>query len=747
MIRSDDNQAISHDDSLTPVRRAVAMMIPSSEMISPDGVGQGAANLDGYLHALRRTWLWCLIAGVVLAAVTTVAVWNLASDKYTAAADLQAFTVAPRVLNAGTAQPAEKYETFISNIQQLLQSPVTLTQALSNPTVKDHPLVRAEAADPENWLLKNLRVSNPRNSEILRVAVTVPDPDLAANLANSVVAAYMKEVVDKEQANRREKLQRLEVHQGSQAEAERTRRAKLEELAKTLGSTDVEALSLQQQIRLTQAQQIKTELAKTQVERMRTEAEVKVLAQREQDFDKVEVPAGEVDLMVAADPIGRFLLEDIAAMESGNLTAGSLSKSTNGAGSSTNATLGRGRQMIQELQDRLDRVRKSMALQWKAEQRRELRTLSEQKLAESQSLADLEANLKKEADKYDEEFKMIGGKSYQVEIENEEIKRLNVVMDNISREIEFEKIEQGSEARVKVISPAIKPAAPNRPGRLVLAGMAGMLVFVLPGIGMVLLDVRSQRVSSVNEVQERLGLPMFGSVPMLPSRVTRGLDGASKRGRRWQAVLSEAVSGIRANLLRVSDVRVVMVTSSVGGEGKTTVATQLAMSLARIGKRTALVDFDLPRPAVNNVFDLPLEPGICDVLRSDCSLEDIVHEVQLPNLTVITSGIADASSARYMNSPRLAEVLDELRGQFDYVIVDGSPLVPVADARVVSRYVDGAICCVLRDVSRLKLIRQAADILTTFDVRLLGTVVTAKQDTYYLSPNGDREERVQSTVG
>jgi capsular exopolysaccharide synthesis family protein len=444
--------------------------------------------------------------------------------------------------------------------------------------------------------------------------------------------------------------------------------------------------------------------------------------------------------------MGRFLLDDIAALEFGNLTAGSLSNSANSVGTPANATLGRGRQMIQELSDRLGRIEKTMAMQWKAEQRRELRAAMVQKLAEAESLVDLEVNLTREANKYDEEFKAIGGKSLEVEIQNEEIKRLNVVMDSISREIEFAKIEQDSEARVRVISPAVKPNTANRPGRTLLAGMAGMLVFVLPSIGMVLLDVRSQRVSSVNEVQDRLGLPVFGSVPMLPSRVTRGLDGSSKRGRRWQAVLSEAVSGIRANLLRLDDVRVVMVTSSVGGEGKTTVATQLAMSLARIGKRTALVDFDLPRPAVNNVFDLPLEPGICDVLRSDCSLADIVHEVPLSNLTVITSGIADAASARFMNSARLAAVLEELRDQFDYVIVDGSPLIPVADARVVSRYVDGAICCVLRDVSRLNLIRQAADILMTFNVRLLGTVVTAKQDTYYLSPNGDREERLQSTV-
>ena len=168
------------------------------------------------------------------------------------------------------------------------------------------------------------------------------------------------------------------------------------------------------------------------------------------------------------------------------------------------------------------------------------------------------------------------------------------------------------------------PKHPNRPGGLCKASQAGLAGFLLPGILIVLLDVRSKRVNSVKEVQDQLGLPVFGSVPMLPSQVTRRLGGTSRKGRRWQALLSESVNGIRANLLRLGDVRVVMVTSSVGGEGKTTVATQLAMSLARIGKRTALVDFDLPRPALNNVFGLPLEPGICDVLRNDYRLDEVV---------------------------------------------------------------------------------------------------------------------------
>jgi succinoglycan biosynthesis transport protein ExoP len=596
MIRSDDNQAIPHNDSLTPVRsRAVAMMIPSGDVIGPDGTAHGATNLDGYLHALRRTWLWCLLMGGVLAIVAAGLVWRLVPNQYTAVAELKAYTLPPRIMNSGSAPPQEKYETFISNIQQMLQSRATLTGALRSDKVKDHPLVKAED-DDEGWLSDRLRVSNPKNSEILLVSVTVPDQALAADLTNAVVDAYMLGVVNKEALAKRRNLDSLQSHLQKQTDLESKKRSDLEKLAATLGSTDGEALSLQQQIRLMQAQQVKTELAKTQVQWMRAEADLKVLAKREASFSDT-APADEVELMVSADPIGRWLLDDIAALNFGNQQGGLLANSANTDGSPAHATLGRGQLMIQDLSDRLQRIRDAMAVQWKTEQRKELRNAIVEKSAECQALKDLEENLRAEGAKYDEEFKNLGTQSYLIEMQNEGIKRLNVVMDNISRDMEFAKIELESGARIEQLYPAQKPITANRPGRTLLAVMAGMLVFVLPGIGMVLLDVRSQRVNSVHEVQDRLGLPVFGTVPMLPPRVTRGLDGPSKRGRRWQAVLSEAVSGIRANLLRLTDVRVVMVTSSVGGEGKTTVATQLAMSLARVGKRTLLVDFDLPRPA------------------------------------------------------------------------------------------------------------------------------------------------------
>ncbi len=174
-------------------------------MISPDGTALGAANLDGYLHALRRTWLWCLLMGGVWRSWSAGLVWQLVPNQYTAVAELKAYTLAPRILNSGTVPPQEKYETFISNIQQMLQLRTTITAALRDPAVKDHPLVKAEE-DQEGWLLENLRVSNPKNSEILLVSVTVPDPTLAADLANAVVDAYLKEVVDKDTAAKTKKL-------------------------------------------------------------------------------------------------------------------------------------------------------------------------------------------------------------------------------------------------------------------------------------------------------------------------------------------------------------------------------------------------------------------------------------------------------------------------------------------------------------------------------------------------------------
>lgn len=736
MIRNDDSTHNSHTGALMPAPHSPAtVLLPAGPLLNGHGASDAMPNLDGYRHALRRNWFWCVLLGVILGSIAAAGVWMFVPDRYTAFAELRAYST-PEQLLSGQGRSTEKYETVMSNLQQLLQSYNTLNSALSQESISALPLVRKEV-DPVNWLAKRLSVRNPRNSEILRVSLTLSDPVQAQQIVDAIMRSFKEQVQDEEDKARKEKVDKLEEYYRRQLEEERQKRQVFVRLVEDAGSGDRDNLSLKQQIELQQASQLKTEWVRANIQRMKAEADVEALRSRLAGLDKSEVPADELQVMLAANPFARELVD-----ERDTLKWGTDQVHSRMAGSGDHMVLYRVRQRMDEINERLSRIEEEERLKWRVQQRKLLELAIDEKESESKVYTALEADLARQVDGSMAAAEKIGRQSVDVEVTRTEIERLNRVVESVARELQVARLEQSGRPRIEwTTESAVRPQLPNQPRKEVLAGMAGLATFLLPGLGIILWDVRCQRVNSAKEIPERLGLPVFGSVPILPSRIARRLGSSSRQGRWWQAVLSEAIAGLRANLLRLEDVRVVMVTSSVGGEGKTTVATQLAMSLARAGKKTVLVDSDFPRPAVHAVFDIPLEPGLCDALRGEADAAELVDQSILPNLSVLPAGIADAHSGRAMNSSILPAVIEHLRDQFDYVIVDSSPLLPVADARVISRYVDGAICCVLRDVSRLSLVRKASELLDTFNVRLLGTVVTDKQDTYYLSYGVSSEER------
>jgi capsular exopolysaccharide synthesis family protein len=174
-----------------------------------------------------------------------------------------------------------------------------------------------------------------------------------------------------------------------------------------------------------------------------------------------------------------------------------------------------------------------------------------------------------------------------------------------------------------------------------------------------------------------------------------------------------------------------MVSSASGGEGKTTLATQLAMSLARAGRQTVLVDFDLRRPAFDEVFGLPLEPGVCEGLRRQSSVSALVHQVANDNLAVVTAGRWDRSALASLSNGAAAAMFKQLREEYEFVVVDTSPILPVADARFVSQHVDAVVLAVFRDVSQAPKIEAACEILAAFGVQTVEAVVTGPNDNMY----------------
>jgi capsular exopolysaccharide synthesis family protein len=166
-------------------------------------------------------------------------------------------------------------------------------------------------------------------------------------------------------------------------------------------------------------------------------------------------------------------------------------------------------------------------------------------------------------------------------------------------------------------------------------------------------------------------------------------------------------------------------------EGKTTLSCHLATSLARAGHRTLLVDTDIRRPTVHRVFELPCEPGICEVLRGEVPLADAIVPTPQDGLFLLPAGRLTQEALRELAQDALNPIMAQLREDYDFIIVDSSPILPVTDSLLVSQYVDGVIFSIRRDVSQYPKVATACQRLAMIGIPLWGAVVIGLDQTSY----------------
>ena len=148
------------------------------------------------------------------------------------------------------------------------------------------------------------------------------------------------------------------------------------------------------------------------------------------------------------------------------------------------------------------------------------------------------------------------------------------------------------------------------------------------------------------------------------------------------------------------------------------------MSLARARRTTVLVDFDLRQPTLDGALGLPLGPGICEALRGEGDVMGMVQQTETEGLSVVTAGSWSRQVLPSLSSGVVGTVLEQLRANFDFVIIDSSPLLPIVDTRLVSQHVDSVVLAVLRDVSQGSAVLAAQEMLDAFGVRSIEAVVT-----------------------
>jgi capsular exopolysaccharide synthesis family protein len=218
----------------------------------------------------------------------------------------------------------------------------------------------------------------------------------------------------------------------------------------------------------------------------------------------------------------------------------------------------------------------------------------------------------------------------------------------------------------------------------------------------------------------------------------RGLSAWLRRGDGNSAcsesLLTESVDSARTMLLhaaRQEKLQVVMITSAMAGEGKTSLASHLAASLARAGRRTLLMDSDLRNPTLHRLFDRSRAPGLSELLRGDVDLVGAVRDTPIPNLWLISAGQADLVALQSLALDALPHMFQQLRRQYDFIVVDSCPVLPVADSLLVGQHVDAVIFSLLREVSRMPRVYAAYQRLAVLGVRMLGAVVNGTHDDMY----------------
>jgi capsular exopolysaccharide synthesis family protein len=294
---------------------------------------------------------------------------------------------------------------------------------------------------------------------------------------------------------------------------------------------------------------------------------------------------------------------------------------------------------------------------------------------------------------------------------------------------EIEQLEgTGDDAAVTVVAgdSARLPTAPSSPNtRLNLA--LGALIGLALGIGYaVIRHVLDLRVRNARDIEGETGVSVVGTLPeskeLTSERKVLTFSGRSDS----HSAVAEATRELRTNL-RFIDIdnppRAIVVTSPIPGDGKSTIAANLAVSIAAAGENVVLIDADLRRPMVASLFDLPEGAGLTDVLTARAEIADVAHSVGAgDNLVVITAGRIPPNPSEVLGSLKMRELIQNL-AKHAFVVIDSPPLLPVTDAAVLATNADGAIVVVTAGKTTYEMLHKALGNLEKARARALGVVL------------------------
>lgn len=370
--------------------------------------------------------------------------------------------------------------------------------------------------------------------------------------------------------------------------------------------------------------------------------------------------------------------------------------------------------------------------------REQLKLIDEMRLARVASMKQEEKFLEDQITRQREEVVRLRGVAREFGRLREDLDKEQALYADLSKKLSALSQMQPDDELIQILEQGVgsdKPVAPNRP-QIIILGVFGSMVAGL--LFVFLLAKLDDRVESAEELEKQLQEPVLGQLPLVPSREVKAFKGLVSVAKLPEDhIFSESLRGVRSSVMFAApDLRkqVLLVTSSVPGDGKTTFTVNFAITLAKAGHKVLLLDADMRRGTVTDYFGIGSEPGLSDVLAGQQHWSEVMHRGPARSLMIVPRGSRVQNPGELLLSRAAAELVAEARKEFDYVIFDCPPVIGMDDAFSLVSHGDGFLFVFRMGETSLKVAKHAVAGIRQRGAQIVGLIlngISLRSPDYY----------------
>jgi polysaccharide biosynthesis transport protein len=602
-----------------------------------------------------------------------------------------------------------------ASIGNAMRSSVSAALQLFRSATPEEPRAPEETAAQSriiNAFLANLTVSPVRNSRLVDIAYESPNPDLAAQVANGLAAAYIELNLEFKFTASKEASDWLGQRLGEQRKVVEASESALQRYRE---ENDALSLEERQNIVVQKLADLNAAVTRAKTERI----------QKESTYQQIRALQND---RAALDTMPAIMANQFVQQQKTEL-----------------AELQRQyAQMSEKLGQRHPDIVKTKSAIAAAETRLqgEIAKVVVSLKNDYETAMSQEQNLMRALDQQKRDALALNRKSIDYGALQREASSNRQIFESLMQRTKETGISgELKTSNIRVIDRAETPQAPATPNtRLnLMVALFGGGVFAI-GLAF-LFEYVDNRIKSPAEIKSVLGLPFLGMVPKLPENS----EGAPLLDRGVTPNFAEAIRTVRTNVLfssTTSGGQSLVITSSGPGEGKTVVSSNLAMALAQTGQRVVLIDADMRRPRIHEVFNDRQEPGLSNVLVGDVKIADALRPTSCASLWVLPAGRIPPNPAELLGSTRFADFVATMKEHFAWVVIDSPPIMAVTDAAVAAHLANGVLFVVGSEMTSASVAQTAVEQLTAANGRIIGAVlnrVDLVRNSYYYSQYYRRE--------